>query len=340
MPGTRRSLNLAYLVFLLALAPSLRGQQGGIGNIIGELHVSRGDFPGKIFVELQFRGATLASGYSDDEGKFGFNGLGSNPYHVVIRDERFYQVDQLVVLDTSISTTSITQINLTYRDPVKKEPLPDREPGSNPYLIDPAEYRRHFPKNAVKEFDKGVEADKNHKHDEAIQHYEKAILLAPDFYPAHNNLGSEYLSKADFADAEKQFKEALRVNQNDSQAYFNLGNVLTQTKQFAEAEQALQQGLQKQPNSAYGHFLLGSLYSRTGRGPEAERTLHDALALDPKMPQIYLQLVNLYLQQQRSRDAVAELRTFLKLFPNDGSAPHAKGVLEKLERKTEGASPD
>jgi Flp pilus assembly protein TadD len=338
MPRARRNLILACLVFLLLPAPALRAQQVGVGNIIGELHLSRGDFPGRIFVELQLRGATLGSVYSDDEGKFGFYGLGSNPYHVVIQDERFYPVDQLVALDTSISAMSIAQINLTPREQVKSEPLPNREPGSNPNLVDPAEYRRHFPRNAIKEFDKGAEADKNQKRDEAIRHYEKSILLAPDFYPAHNNLGSDYLSKGDFTGAEKQFKEVLRVNQNDSQAYFNLGNVLRLTKRFADAEKVLQQGLQRQPDSAFGHFLLGALYSRTGREREAERNLNDALRLDPMMPQVYLQLVNLYLQQQRRKDAAAELRTFLKLFPNDGLAPQAKGVLERLEGKAEGAN--
>jgi Flp pilus assembly protein TadD len=339
MPCARRNRILACVVFLLILTPVLRAQQGGVGNIVGELHLSRGDLGGSIFVELQLRGATLASAYSDGEGKFGFYSLGSNPYHVVIHDERFYPVDQLVTLDTSISIVSMAQIILTPREPVKKEPLPDREPGSNPNLVDPEEYRRQFPKNAVKEFDKGVGADKDQKRDDAIRHYERSIALAPDFYPAHNNLGSDYLSKADFAGAEKEFKEVLRVNQNDSQAYFNLGHVLMLTKRFAEAEKALQQGLQKQPDSAFGHFLLGFLYSRTGRGSEAERNLNDAIQLDPAMSQAYLQLVNLYLQQQRSNDAAAELRTFLKLFPNDGFAPKAKGVLERLEGKmAEGTS--
>ncbi len=328
-----RNLVVACLVFPLMLVSTVPAQQAGAGNIIGELHLSRGDFPGRVFVELQLRGATIVSAYSDDEGKFGFYGLVNNPYHVVIRDDRFSPVDQLVALNTSISAMSIAQITLTPREPGKKEPVPEREAGSNPYLIDPVEYRRHFPKNAVKEFDKGVAADKNQKRDDAIRHYQKAILLAPDFYPAHNNLGSHYLSDGDFARAETQFREVLRVNQSDFQAYFNLGHVLTQTHRFDEAEKVLQQGLQKRPDSGLGHFLMGSLYGRMGRGDEAERNLRDALQLDPTMPRVYLQLVNLYLQQQRSQDAAAELRTFLRLFPNDGLAPKAKDVLEKLDVK-------
>jgi tetratricopeptide (TPR) repeat protein len=227
---TRHNLILTCLVFLLVSARALRAQQVGVGSIVGELHLSRGDFPGRIFIELQLRRATIASIYSDDQGKFGFVGLGSNPYHVVIHDERFYPVDKLVELNTSISATSMAQISLTPRETNETETLPNREPGSNPHLIDPSDYRGHFPKNAIKEFDKGVQADKNKRRDEAIGHYEKSIFLAPDFYPAHNNLGSAYLGKADFKSAQAHFEEAIKLNQSDAEAHLNLANVLLMTK--------------------------------------------------------------------------------------------------------------
>lgn len=331
MPCIRRNPLLAGLALLLILSPTLQAQQGGTGSIIGELHLNRGDFAGRIFVELQLRGATLASGYSDDEGKFGFYGLGSNPYHVVIREERFFPVDQLIVLDTSISSTSMAQINLLLRQPVKTEPLPNRQEGSNPYLIDPAEYRRRFPKNAVKEFDKGVEADKKHKPDEAIRHYEKSILLAPDFYPAHNNLGSAYLSKSDFKSAQAQFEAALKLNQSDVEACLNLANVLLMTRNYDDAMKNVEEGLRRNPNSAFGQFLLGSIYERMRKLPEAEHALREALRLDPGMSRVRLELVNVYLLQQKKPEASAELKAFLKDSPNDPLAAKAKEVFDRLE---------
>jgi Flp pilus assembly protein TadD len=329
MPCTRRRLAVACLVFLMVRGVAVWAQMG-VGNIIGELRVRRGDFPGRVFVELQLRGATINSTYCDDEGKFGFYGLVSNPYRVVIRDERFEPVDQPAVLDTSISAMTIVQVTLSPREPVRKGSTPALASGRNPNLIEPADYRRHFPKNAIKEFDKGVAADKNRRLDEAIHHYERSIALAPDFYPAHNNLGSGYLSKADFADAEKQFREVLRLNQNDSQAYFNLANVFTLTRRFDDAEKVLQQGLQKQPDSAFGHFLQGSLYARQGRADAAEAALKRCLELDRLMSKAHLALVNLYLQEQRKGDAIEELRTFLKDSPGDPLAPKAREVLAKL----------
>jgi Flp pilus assembly protein TadD len=331
MPCGGRILIPACLFSVLLASPTLRAQQSGVGSIIGELHVSRGDFAGRVFIELQLRGATLASGYSDDEGKFGFYGLGSNPYHVVIHDEHFSPVDQLVVLDTSISSMSMAQINLTPREPVKSEPLSNRKPGGNPYLIDPSEYRRHFPRNAIKEFDKGVTADKNQNRDEAIGHYLKAISLAPDFYPAHNNLGSAYLSKSEFKSAQAQFEEAIKLNQSDAEAHLNLANVLLATKSYEDALKSVGEGLRRNPNSAFGQFLLGSINERMRKLPEAEHALREALKLDPGMSRVRLELVNVYLLQQKKSEASAELKTFLNDSPKDPLAPKAKEVLEKLE---------
>lgn len=315
----------------LILSTGLASAQQQYGGISGEIHIARGDFPGRILVELQSRGAAIASVYSDEQGKFGFTGLEANPYHVVIRDDRFYPVDQLVNVDPSIISISRAQVQLTLRDNLPKRQDSPRIAGSNPYIIDLSEYKRRFPKKAVKEFDRGVESDANGKADSAIRHYEKALSLAPDFYPAHNNLGSDYLSKANFGGAEKEFREAIRLNRSDSQAYFNLGNVLVLTKQYPQADLVLHEGLQRRPDSAFAHFLLGSLYSRTGQLPEAERNLNQALQLDPTMSQTYLQLVNLYMQENRRPEAVAKLQAFLHAFPDGPYVAKAREVLKKLQ---------
>jgi TolA-binding protein len=47
---------------------------------------------------------------------------------------------------------------------------------------------------------------------------------------------------------------------------------------------------------------------------------------------VRLELVNLYLAEKRKTDAVAELRDFIKTFPDDPMAPKAKQVLEKLQK--------
>jgi tetratricopeptide (TPR) repeat protein len=226
---------------------------------------------------------------------------------------------------------NFVDIRLTPRSNAKKDPLPGRVEGSNPYLVDPAEYNRPFPKKTRKEFDKGVEADRQGKTDDAIQHYEKALSYSPDFYPAHNNLGSAYLARQNFDAAQTQFEAALKGNQNDAQLYFNLANLLLLTQRYPAAERELEDGLRRQQDSAFGHFLQGRLYSLTGRPELAEKSLQSALQLDPKMSQVYLQLVNLYVQQKRTAEAISQLEVYLKAFPDSPFSPKARDTLKRLQ---------
>jgi tetratricopeptide (TPR) repeat protein len=322
---------LLRILFVFAFSPLLCGQ-AQVGNIIGRIQLTRGDFPSTpMLVELVLHNATVSSVYADDQGRFGFYSLDSNPYHVIIKDERYEPVDEQANLNLLNSAQVIVQIQLVPKSDGKKETLLDRTKGSNPYLVDTKEYNHHFSKSVLKEFNKGVEADHEGEQEDAIHHYEKVLASAPDYYPAHNNLGCDYLSKADFKSAEAQFEEAIRLNQNDAQAFLNLGNVLTLIGRYPEAEQALQDGVKRRPDSAFGQFLFGSLYSRTGRTSEAERSLREALQLDPKMSQAHLQLVNLYVQEKRISEAIGELRSYLKAFPDEPLAPKAREILQKLQ---------
>ena len=63
--------------FFLFSTTALYAQQ--YGEIVGELHVARGDFPGRVLVELQLHSAAIASQYTDEQGKFAFGSLTSVP---------------------------------------------------------------------------------------------------------------------------------------------------------------------------------------------------------------------------------------------------------------------
>lgn len=331
----RTVMLLALLACGLGMPVRVHSQQPNqLGKIIGNVRVSKGDFPSRpVLVVLEFRGATIESVYSDGQGRFGFYNLVANHYRVTINDDSYNPVSELVEVNQTSSAMNLLQITLVPRPGRKEEPLPGRAEGSNPYLVDPADYNKRFPRKAVKEYERGVDAEKKGKHDEAIAFYVSALKIAPDYYPAHNNLGSIYLSKADFPSAEAQFQEAVRLDQNEGQAYFNLGNVFMLTGRYAESQSALETGLKRRPDSGYGHFLQGCLFGRTGKFTEAEKSLREALRLDSTMSQAYLQLVNLYLRQGKKSEAIGELEVYLKAFPDTPFSPKARELLKRLQGK-------
>jgi tetratricopeptide (TPR) repeat protein len=323
------------------LTPALQGQKPQqLGKIVGSVRVLRGDFtPVAVLITLEFRGAPIDSLYTDGQGRFGFSNLIPNEYRVTINDDAYKPQSVNVNVNPEFSPLNIVNLTLEPRESKKKEdPLEGRVAGSNPYLIDPAEYYRRFPKKTLKEFDKGAELEKQGKVDDAIGHYEEAIAYSPDFSPAHNHLGSAYLSQQKFSEAQNQFEAAIRANQNDADAHFNLANVLLLMKRYDEATLEIEEGFKRQPVCAFGQFLRGSLYSHTARPELAEKSLRAALDLDPKMSQAYLQLVNLYLQQKRAPEAIAELEAYLKTFPDSPLSSKVRESLKRLQGEARAAA--
>lgn len=319
-----RRRTLTRLACLLLLTTCAAWSQVPTGSIIGVVRVLRGTFPEPVLVDLQIRGATMASVYTDPEGRFSFSNLMTNPYRVVIRDERYMPVTVDVFVRPDFMSINVVQLML-----VPRESKPTTSSG--PYVVSSADLAGHYPKNAVKEFERGAKKESEGKADEAIEHYLKAIKEAPNLAVAHNNLGSLYVGKSDFPAAQKEFADSIRLAPGDSKAYFNMANLMLLTGKLQDAERFLQDGFRTQPDSAFGFFVQGSVLERNGNLPDAERALQRALELDPKLTRPHLELVNLYLRQERPADAIAELHKFLHDAPTDPLAPKAREVLKKLE---------
>jgi tetratricopeptide (TPR) repeat protein len=328
---SRKLILFSGIAACLLFASANSYSQQTLGSVVGHIHVVRGGSPPeRILVALELRGAQIDSVYTDSSGTFGFHSLNPNPYYVVINDDNYDAVRRSFAIDP-LMLSPIIFMDITLI-PNKKKPSdkPSQPVGSNPDMIDAREYSAQFPKHAVKEFEKGLAADRERKLDDAIRHYQKAVSMAPSFYAAHNNLGSDYLSRSDLLAARKEFEEVVRLNQSDADAYFNLSNVYMLSNQLAEAQQFLDEGLRRQPDSALAQFLLGSLNLRLGKFPLAENALRRAIQLDALMVQARLQLVNLLLKQGRKEDAASVLREFVSTFPDSSFSPQAKQLLQRL----------
>src|SRR6201999_4242008 len=93
---------LSSVAFVLC-ALTVWGQQGNECTLVGAVHVGRNAFPPhRVQVNLETRGATMASVYTDDEGRFTFSHLEGNLYHVVINDDEYLPYRE------SVSLTPVT----------------------------------------------------------------------------------------------------------------------------------------------------------------------------------------------------------------------------------------
>jgi Flp pilus assembly protein TadD len=330
----RISHGLGLAAVLLVCGGALQAQEPE-GNIAGQIRLVDGSFPnGRLAVTLEVHRSVADVSYCDSEGRFAFNHLLPNAYEVVVEAEGYQPFRLTVVVNPITMPTNIVHVVLRAKADEKTRGAPDGPAGTNPDIVDVAELKKRFPPGVIKEFEAGKKAEQHGDLETATTHYLAAIHEAPDFYPAHNNLGVRHLLKGELKAAEFEFRRVIELNSNGAQAYFNLGNVLYMTKRNEEARQTLEAGLRLSPSSAMGHYLNGSVRVRLGDYKAAEEQFKAARTLDPRMPQVTISLATLYLQSGREPEAAAMFEAFLKEFPKDPMAPKVRAALSKMAQSS------
>lgn len=128
---------------------------------------------------------------------------------------------------------------------------------------------------------------KSGRMDEAVEQFEAALRLKPDFAEAHNNLGNAWSGMPGRrAAAAAQIEAALRLRPDYPEAYNNLGNVWAATPgRLDDAVREYERALELRPDYAEAHFNLALALLREPGGADGAKThLKAFLALRPDTP--------------------------------------------------------
>lgn len=98
-------------------------------------------------------------------------------------------------------------------------------------------------------FERGNVALTKGDFDGAIQHFDAALDLKPDFSFAYNNRGIAYYNKSESALAIRDYSEAIRLNPDDLTAYFNRGLAHYRKGSYASSARDLEKVIQRDPNA-------------------------------------------------------------------------------------------
>ncbi len=129
--------------------------------------------------------------------------------------------------------------------------------------------------------------------DKAIEQYEIALKLRPNLAEAHNNLGFAYNNKGWTDKAVEQFEIALKLKPNVAGTHYNLGNAYTLKGWTDKAIEQYEIALKLKPNLVGAHYNLGNAYKKKGLKVEAEREFREALRIRPDFAQAHQALESL-----------------------------------------------
>src|ERR1700756_5603575 len=137
----RPALSRFACLFLLTTVATAAWPQGNVStaSIIGIPRVLRGTFPVPVLVNLQLHGGTIASAYADNEGRFSFNFLYANGYHVVINGDNYMPVDVKVEVRPEVLSVNMLQLTLVPREP-------NSTVSTGTYVVSSSDFAHKYPK--------------------------------------------------------------------------------------------------------------------------------------------------------------------------------------------------
>lgn len=121
----------------------------------------------------------------------------------------------------------------------------------------------------------------------AIQDFNQAIQLNPNYADAYNWLAAARYNLGDNQGAIADFDQALRINPNNSLAYFNRAKARSKLGDEQGANEDRKKGLRVNPSNAKEYLLRSAVRSQLGDTQGAIADLNEALRINPNYAEAY-----------------------------------------------------
>lgn len=188
------------------------------------------------------------------------------------------------------------------------------------------------PQKARDAFAKGMTLKAKPDYAGALEQFQKAIKLYPDYYEAYAEAGAAEVNLNKPADADRDLQKSVEMSQEKYPvALFYQAGELNNTNKFAEAEAAARKGLELDANSWRGQFEMARALLGLKRPGDAVPYAAKARDLNPGNSQVYIVVMNADIQTRNYLSAVGAIDSYLKLTATGPQADQVRRVREQLQ---------
>ncbi len=120
----------------------------------------------------------------------------------------------------------------------------------------------------------------------AIGYFKRAIEWYPENPDSWNDMATTHLKLKEYAEAEKDYRQAIVIDPLNYKAYGNLAFLYANTKRWVEAEEAIKAALQIYDKDPMLFFALANIQAQMGKYDDALPTIERARAINPGDPEI------------------------------------------------------
>ena len=162
---------------------------------------------------------------------------------------------------------------------------------------------------------------------QAEKDYREVLRLAPDELGAMRQLGILYYDQGQIAQAYPVLKKYAGLQPDDAEMQVKFGLALFATGDYAQAREAVLQALTKRPGDEQALSLLADTTRTSEEVEEVRKTIETLRKADQDRPSYHLALGSLGLRKGEKARAETEFKKALELDPKSSAAHAALGML-------------
>jgi tetratricopeptide (TPR) repeat protein len=194
-----------------------------------------------------------------------------------------------------------------------------------------------YNRQAVYWFWQGRALSDEKKIEEAIEAYEKAIKIEPEYAEAHNDLGLIYEENGEYKRAVLSYKAAIRINPDYADAYNNLGLVYGKMDDYEREKEAYIETLRIVPDSAVANYNIAFTYRKMKDFKNSLKHYEKAIELAPDYADAYNSMGFTYALLGESEKAIGCYKKAIMINPDFALAHYNLGVEYAIKREYEKA---
>jgi tetratricopeptide (TPR) repeat protein len=183
----------------------------------------------------------------------------------------------------------------------------------------------------------GIIESRRGRYDRAADCYREQ-LRARDSSLGHCNLGAALNYQGKLADAENEFREAIRLDPEFVPAHANLGGLLYREQRLDEAALEEEKAIELEPRTYEAHYQLGLIETDRAHYARAVECFQQALRLRPDSLDALSGMGVPLLQQGRINEALTVMTQVVRGRPQSGPAHFNLGKALELRGDLDGAA--
>jgi tetratricopeptide (TPR) repeat protein len=185
--------------------------------------------------------------------------------------------------------------------------------------------------DAVAAYNRGIGYAKNRDYAHAIELYDEAIRLNPNFAAAYSARALAHLRKFNWQRAIADYTEAIRLNPKDVLSLINFRGVAFKYK--GDSEHAIAdytEAIKLRPNNVSLYLRRGELYEATNKRDLAIQDYDEAIRLNPNDSRARTMRALAYYQKHDYDRALVDSDEAIRLTPNDATAYNNRGAVYQM----------